>query len=282
MQKIDAIIPFYEGDKVLKLGQGTWNMGRNLLKRREEIDALRCGIDLGMSAIDTAEMYKNEQFIGETVKGIREKVFIISKVLPSNASRENTLKACEHSLQRLNTDYIDLYLLHWKGKYPFYETIEAMDRLVQDGKIRMWGVSNIDMPDMEEIDTLPCSGICAANQVLYNLTERNVEYDLIPWGQENAMPIIAYSPINEGKLLNFAVLQEIANRHNATPAQIALAWTIRLPWVMAIPKAGTVKHVQENFGSLDIKLSKEDLELLDLIFPPPTLKTFFLKQETIS
>ena len=272
MQKDDAMISFLEGDKVLKLGQGTWNMGRNPLKRESEAAALHCGIDLGMTVIDTAEMYENEQFIGDVVRSVREKVFIISKVLPTNASRENTIKACEQSLKKLNTNYIDLYLLHWKGKYPFSETIEAMEQLVQDGKIRMWGVSNIDTPDMESIDILPCSGRCAANEVLYNLTERNIEYDLIPWGQKKAIPIIAYSPIGEGELLKHPVLQEIADRHNATPAQIALAWTIRLPWVMAIPKAGTVKHVQENFKSLDIKLSVADLDLLDKTFPPPTCK----------
>lgn len=273
MGKADTMIKFCDGSKVLKLGQGTWNMGCNPLNRKTEETALRCGIDLGMNVIDTAEMYENEQFIGNVIKGIRENVFIVSKVLPTNASRENTIKACEQSLKRLSTDYIDLFLLHWKGKYPFSETIEAMNRLVEDGKIRMWGVSNIDTPDMKNIDTLPGSTLCAANEVLYNLTERTIEYDLIPWGQENAMPIIAYSPIAEGELLSHPVLRDIANQHNATPAQIALAWTIRLPWVMAIPKAGTVKHVQENFKSLDIKLSMEDLDLLDKTFPPPTCKT---------
>lgn len=269
----DKEITFFDGRKLLPLGQGTWNMGRNPLKRAREAEALLAGIELGMTMIDTAEMYDNEQFIGRTIRPVRDKVFLVSKVLPSHASYEGTIRACEGSLRRLGTDRIDLYLLHWKGPYPFEQTVEAMGELQQAGKIAMWGVSNIDLEDLERIDSVPCGcTICAADQVLYNLQNRGVEYDLIPWAQANKMPVIAYSPIGEGRLCDHPLLKRIAEKHGATPAQIALAWTIRQPWVMAIPKAADARHVSENFASLHLSLDAEDTRALDTAFPPPARK----------
>lgn len=265
-------ITFSNGDKVCAIGQGTWNMGRNPLREKEEAKALLSGIDLGMNMIDTAEMYGNEKFIGKIIKSCRDKVFLVSKVHPDNADYKGTIKACEESLRRLGTDTLDLYLLHWKSHYPLSETVEAMCRLQRDGKIRLWGVSNLDVDDMERIDDIPNGCGCDANQVLYNLQERGVEYDLIPYALQQDIPVIAYSPVGEGKLLKHPVLKNIAEKHNATPAQIALAWIIRNPGVITIPKAATVDHVKENFGSLFISLDAEDMELLDISFPAPQHK----------
>ena len=263
-------IKFSDDTELCSLGQGTWNMGRNPLKRKQETEALLTGIDLGMKMIDTAEMYANEEFIGKAIDGIRDKVFLVSKVLPENASIEGTIRACENSLRKLRTDRLDIYLLHWKGSLPFEDTIEAMTRLQREGKILRWGVSNIDVPDMEKIVAMPDGAACEANQVLYNLGERGVEFDLIPWSQSFQMPVIAYSPIAEGRLLKNPVLLKVAEKHDATPAQIALAWTIRLDGVMAIPKASSSAHVIDNFKALDIIFDEEDLHALDATFPPPT------------
>lgn len=265
-------ITFSDNKQICAIGQGTWNMGRNPLKKKEEATALLTGIELGMTMVDTAEMYNNEEFIGEIIKGLRDKVFLVSKVHPSNADYKGTIRACENSLRKLQTDYLDLYLLHWKGGYSFAETVDAMTELQRSGKIGLWGVSNIDLSDMEQIESLPGGSACDANQVLYNLQERGVEYDLIPWAQQYEMPVIAYSPIGEGRLITHPTLQKIAERHQATTAQIVLAWTIRQPWVMAIPKAATINHVQDNFKSLSIRLDAEDLRALDRAFPPPTYK----------
>jgi len=250
-------------------------MGDSDMHRKAELDALRTGIDLGMTLIDTAEMYGNgrsERLVGEAIQGQRDKVFLISKVLPSNASRQGTLKACENSLKRLQTDYLDMYLLHWQGRYPFEETVEAMLQLQQEGKIRDWGVSNMDVAEMEEFYSIPGGNTCAANQVVYNLTRRGIEYDLIPWCHEHNLPVIAYSPVEQGRLQNNKLLSEIARRHNASPTQIALAWVIRTPGVIAIPKAASAKHVEENFKSLSIALTTEDLEQIDSVFHAPTRK----------
>ena len=265
-------ITFANGDKVCSIGQGTWNMGRNPLWEKEESGALLTGIDLGMNMIDTAEMYGNERFIGRVIRPCRDKVFLVSKVHPDNAYYQGTIKACEESLRRLGTDHLDLYLLHWKSRHPLAETVEAMCRLQRDGKIRLWGVSNFDVDDMEHIDDIPNGCGCDANQVLYNLQKRGVEYDLIPYAQQRDIPVIAYSPVGEGTLLRHPVLQAIAEKHSATPAQIALAWIIRHPGVMAIPKASTALHVRENFGSISIKLDAEDIDMLDLSFPAPQHK----------
>ena len=263
-------IRFSDETEICALGQGTWNMGRNPLKRKQETEALLTGLDLGMTMIDTAEMYANEEFVGKVIEGRRNDVFLVSKVLPENASIEGTIRACERSLRKLNTDRLDLYLLHWKGHHPFEDTVEAMNRLVRDGKILRWGMSNIDVPDMEKIVEMPGGASCDANQVLYNLGERGVEYDLIPWSQEYYMPVIAYSPIAEGKLLKNPILGQMAEKHSVTPAQIALAWTIRLDGVMAIPKASSADHVKDNFKALDIVLDESDLRLIDSVFPAPT------------
>lgn len=265
-------IEFCDGARVCVLGQGTWNVGRNPMKRRQEEEAILTGLEFGMNMIDTAEMYGNEEFIGKMLNGRRDKAFLVSKVHPDNASLTGTVRACENSLRRLHTDFIDLYLLHWRSQYPISHTVEALSRLQRDGKIRMWGVSNLDAEDMKQIEELPNGCCCDADQVLYNLQERGVEYDLIPWAQNNEMPIIAYSPIGEGKLAKHPALLHIAAKHNATPVQIALAWTIRLPWVMAIPKASSVSHVEENYRSLEIELDSEDIALLDLSFPAPIRK----------
>lgn len=247
-------------------------MGKFPARRAEEIGALRTGIDLGLTVVDTAEMYENEELVGEAVRGCRDKVFLIDKVLPGNADYRGTKRACERSLHKLGTDRIDLYLLHWKGPHPFSETLRAMLELRQEGKIRYWGVSNIDVPDMEHIRALPGGDTCAADQVLYNLKERGVEYDLVPWCAERGMPVIAYSPIGEGSLANDGLLAEIAREHGATPARIALAWTMRHPGVMAIPKAGSAAHVRDNHRSLSIELTEEDCRRLDAAFPAPEHK----------
>lgn len=262
-------ITFRDGRQVCALGQGTWQMGR---RRDEEIRALRRGIDLGMTVIDTAEMYGNEELVGEAIRDCRDKVFLVSKVLPGNASYEGTKRACEHSLLRLGTEYIDLYLLHWKGRHPFSETVRAMVELQQEGKIARWWMSNLDVDDMKRILALPHGEDCAANQVLYNLAERGVEYDLLPWSRQQRMPVMAYTPLGEGRLRTHKVLTEIASRHNATSTQILLAWVLRLPGVMAIPKAGSVSHVEENHRSLDICLTDEDLREMDAAFPAPVRK----------
>lgn len=272
---MDHVLTFRDNQQVLALGQGTWNMGDSGSTRIEELKTLRTGIDLGLNVIDTAEMYgdgRSELLVGEAIEGRRDKVFIISKVLPSNASRHGTKEACEKSLRRLKTDYLDLYLLHWQGRHPFEETVEAMLALREEGKIKQWGVSNMDVEEMEKFYAIPGGMTCAADEVLYNLTRRGIEYDLIPWCEKNNVPIIAYSPVEQGRLLEHELLIKIAEKHHATSTQIALAWVIRNPGVVAIPKASTVKHVQENFKSLFIRLTDEDLEQLDKIFPAPDRK----------
>lgn len=265
-------VTFRNGQQVSALGQGTWHMGKNSLKKIEEITALQSGIDLGLKVLDTAEMYNNEELVGEAIKGLRDKVFLISKVLPSNASLQGTIQACERSLKKLKTDYLDLYLLHWQGSYPFNETVSAMIKLQQEGKIKQWGVSNMDVSEMEEFFALPQGNTCAADQVAYNLQTRGIEFDLLPWAKNKNMPVIAYSPIGEGNLVENKLLKEIAQKHQATSVQIALAWTMRNQGLIAIPKAGSVAHVKENYESLSIKLTSQDLELLDKLFPPPDKK----------
>lgn len=263
------------GETVPALGQGTWYMGEGRRPASEEAAALRLGLDLGMTLIDTAEMYASggaERVVAEAIRDRREEVFLVSKVLPSNASRKGTVAACEASLRRLGTDRLDLYLLHWRGGVPLAETVAGMEELIRAGKIRHWGVSNLDTDDMEELHALKGGAACATNQVLYNLTRRGIEWDLLPWCRENAMPIMAYSPIEQGRLLRHAALKEVATRHGATPAQVALAWVMRDPLVIAIPKAGDPEHVRENRAALDLRLTDHDLAALDLAFPPPSRK----------
>lgn len=263
------------GDAIPVLGQGTWFMGDDRRRRADEIAALRLGIDLGMSLIDTAEMYgggASEEVVGEAIAGRRDAVFLVSKVLPSNATREGVIAACERSLRRLGTDRLDLYLLHWRGGTPLAETLEGFQALAEAGKIRHWGVSNFDLSDMEELIGLPGGSAVQTNQVLYNLTRRGIEWDLLPWSRERGLPIMAYSPIEQGRLLGHPGLQSVADRHDATAAQMALAWLLRHDGVFAIPKAGTPRHVEQNRAALDLDLTEADLDALDQIFPPPTGK----------
>ncbi|MNJ87808.1 putative oxidoreductase [compost metagenome] len=260
------------GTAVPVLGQGTWYMGDEAHRRADEIASLRLGLDLGMTLIDTAEMYgdgASEKLVGEAIAGRRDEVFLVSKVLPSNASRSGTIAACERSLRRLGTDCIDLYLLHWRGRTPFAETIAAFEALQDAGKIRHWGVSNMDVDDMREIARAPGGDAMATNQVLYNLTRRGIEFDLLPQAQARGLPLMAYSPIEQGRLTEYPEVQDIADRHGVTPAQVALAWVLRQEGVIAIPKAATPEHVRENRAALELQLTAEDLEELDDMFPPP-------------
>jgi diketogulonate reductase-like aldo/keto reductase len=268
-------VAFPNGISVPALGQGTWYMGESSRSEAAEIKALQVGLDLGMSLIDTAEMYANggsEKVVGKAIVGRRSEVYLVSKVLPSNASKRGVPNACEASLRRLGTDYLDLYLYHWRGGPDFSETIEALERLVDQGKIKHWGVSNLDVEDMEEWVAEDAGDRVQTNQVLYNLTRRGIEFDLMPWLAKRNVPIMAYSPIEQGRLLRHPALAKIAERHNATSAQIALAWVLRNPQVIAIPKAGTEAHVRENRLSADIVLTASDLADLDAAFPPPTRK----------
>jgi diketogulonate reductase-like aldo/keto reductase len=265
-------IRFPDGTQVPALGQGTWMMAEQPAKRADELAALRAGIELGLTLIDTAEMYadgESERLVGEALRGLREQVFLVSKAYPQNASRQRLPQACEASLKRLGTDRLDLYLLHWRGRVPLAETVEAMEKLVEAGKILRWGVSNLDTPDLQEL--IAAGGAaCATDQVLYNLTRRSPEYDLLPWLTSRGMPVMAYSPIEQGRLLDNPKLQEIAVNLSATPAQVALAWVLRQEQLMAIPKAGSVAHVQENRAAAELHLSANDLAVLDAAFSRPS------------
>jgi diketogulonate reductase-like aldo/keto reductase len=268
--------PLPSGVRVPVLGQGTWHMGEDPRRRANEMAALRAGLDLGLSLMDTAEMYGDgtaEELVAEVVAGRRDEVFLVSKVLPGNASRQGVRRACERSLRRLGTDHLDLYLLHWRGRTPLEETLAAFEDLQRAGLILQWGVSNFDPADMQELAALPGGEAAATNQVLYNLTRRGVEYDLLPWCRERGVPVMAYSPVEQGRLLGHPVLEQIAREHGATPAQVALAWLLRQDGIIAIPKAGTTAHVQENRAALDVRLTADDLAALDRAFPPPTRAT---------
>jgi len=263
------------GEAVQVLGQGTWKMGEDSRRRADEVNALKLGLDLGLTLIDTAEMYASggaEEVVAEAIAGRRAEVFVVSKVLPSNASRAGVQRACENSLKRLRTDRIDLYLLHWPGSVPLAETVEAFEALKKAGKIRHWGVSNFDTDEMEDLAGLPNGGNVQTNQVLYNLSRRGPEFDLAPWCVKRGIPLMAYSPVEQGALARNARLEAVAARHNATAAQIALAWVMAQEGVIAIPKAGRQEHVRQNAAALDIKLTAEDLADLDRAFPPPTRK----------
>ena len=248
-------------------------MGEDPDRQQEELSALRTGLDLGMTLIDTAEMYgggSSEELVGEAISGRREEVFLVSKVLPSNASRQGTKEACERSLRRLATDRMDLYLLHWRGGSPLEETLAAFRELYEEGKILHWGVSNLDVSDLEELASLPGGSGLATDQILYNLTRRGPEHDLLPWCRERSVPVMAYSPVEQGRLLDYPELGEVADRHNATSAQVALAWLLRQDGLIPIPKAATGEHVRENRAALNLELTTEDLAALDQAFPPPT------------
>jgi diketogulonate reductase-like aldo/keto reductase len=261
------------GEAVPVLGQGTWGMAEHSSRRADEIAALRLGIDIGLTLIDTAEMYAGggaEELVGEAIVGRRDEVFLVSKVLPNHATHRGTIAACDASLRRINTDRLDLLLLHWRESTPLDETLEAFDALVRAGKIRHWGVSNFDVADMEELIDLPGGTFVATNQVLYNLTRRGIELNLLPWCRSRQIPITAYSPIERGRLVKRREIQRVAARQDATPAQIALAWVLRHPDVIAIPKSSHVDHVRENRLALDIQLTATDLAELDRAFPAPS------------
>jgi diketogulonate reductase-like aldo/keto reductase len=265
-----------DGTVVPALGQGTWHMGERGSVAKAEAAALRLGIDLGVTLIDTAEMYGNggaEEVVAEAIAGQRDKIFLVSKVYPHNASRDGVPAACERSLQRLKTDRIDLYLLHWRGSHPLAETVGAFEKLREAGKIRAWGVSNFDVNDMQELARLKAGAACATNQVIYHPDSRGIEYDLLPWCAEHRIPVMAYSPIGQaGRLLRSAALREVAKRHDATPAQIAIAWGLRHPHVISIPKAVDPGHVRENAAAGEIVLTEEDLAAIDAEHPPPRRK----------
>jgi diketogulonate reductase-like aldo/keto reductase len=259
------------GEKVPQLGQGTWRMGENARRREEEVAALKLGLDLGMTLIDTAELYgEAEMIVAEAVRGRRDQCFIVTKVLPENSTRAGTIAACERSLKRLKTDRIDLYLLHWRGRPRLDETLSGFEALLEAGAIRYWGVSNFDVGDMEELFALPGGEACATNQVLYNLRRRGIESGLLPWCRGRGVPIQVYSPIEQGRLVDGKALSAVAARHGVKPAQIALAWVLRHSDMMVIPKATNEVHVRENRAALDITLNKTDLAELDRAFPPPT------------
>lgn len=273
-------IRLQDGTLLPALGQGTWHMGEDRSMAKYEVAALQRGLELGMTVIDTAEMYGQggaESVVGKAIKGRRDEVFLVSKVYPHNAGGYALLESCEDSLRRLRTDCIDLYLLHWRGAFPFEQTIAGMEHLKAEGKIKLWGVSNLDVADMNEL--MGCKGAeaCAVNQVLYHLGSRGIEFDLLPWQRRQQMPIMAYSPLAQRgflrrELLDSPALQQVADGHNATIFQVLLAWTMRDGDVVTIPKATSLDHVEENAQAAEIVLTSEDLALLDSVFPPPTSK----------
>lgn len=260
------------GEAVPAVGLGTWRMGERTVEREREVAALRLGLDLGLRLIDTAEMYGDggaEQVVAEAVAGRRDEIFLVSKVYPHNATAAGCVEACERSLKRLRTDRIDLYLLHWRGGVPLAETLEGFARLVRAGKIRHWGVSNFDRSDMVELTSLAGGEAAQCNQVLYNLARRGVEFDLMPWLGERGMPLMAYSPIEQGRLASDRKLAAIARDLGATAAELALAWTLRRPGVIAIPKAVQAEHVRQIRRAAGLRLRPDDLAAIDRIFPPP-------------
>lgn len=264
-----------DGEAVPALGLGTWHMGERGADRAAEADALRCGIDLGMTLIDTAEMYASggaEEVVADAIRGRRDQVFLVSKVLPFNAGRNGTIEACEASLSRLEVEVIDLYLLHWPGSYPLDETLAGFDDLKRAGKIRHWGVSNFDTAEMQDLMAVDGGGACATNQVLYNLDRRGVEFDLLPWCGARSMPVMAYSPLEQGRIAGNPVLAEVAARHGVTETQAALAWVLDRDGVIAIPKAARLDHVRQDRAALDIRLTAGDRTALDGAFPPPSTK----------
>lgn len=275
-QPLSDVIPVTQlpsGKSIPILGQGTWRMGEDPRMKAAELKALRYGLDRGLTLIDTAEMYGNggaEVLISEAIAGRRDDVFIVSKALPTNARYKEIISACEHSLQRLKTDRIDLYLLHWRGTASLSETVDAFQELVFMGKILDWGVSNFDMASMHELIALPGGNAVATNQILYNPLRRGAEWDLIPWCHKRRMPIMAYSPLDEGGIVNHPVLIRLAKQLEVTPAQVVMAWLLRQPQIISIPKAIQLSHIDENLAALDIIFDEPMLEQIDQAFPAPT------------
>ncbi|WP_313124533.1 aldo/keto reductase [Pseudescherichia sp.] len=274
-------VQFADSQPLAAIGQGTWYMGENPRQRQNEVAALRAGLDLGLTLIDTAEMYADggaEVVVGEAIMGRRDEVFLVSKVYPWNAGGQKAIAACEASLRRLGTDYLDLYLLHWRGNYSLAETVAAMETLIRQGKIRRWGVSNLDYSDMQALWRVDGGQACVTNQVLYHLASRGIEFDLLPWCQQQHLPVMAYCPLAQAGrlrdgLLENATVREIAHGHDVSAAQVLLAWVISHKGVMAIPKAASVAHVKENAAALDLTLSADELSQLDRAFPAPGRKT---------
>jgi diketogulonate reductase-like aldo/keto reductase len=260
------------GQAMPVLGQGTWGMAEDPRRRGDEVAALRLGVELGMTLIDTAEMYADggaEILVGEAIAGQRDRVFLASKVLPNNASRTGAVQACERSLHRLGTDHLDLYLLHWRGPVPLDETVEAFTTLAERGMIRHWGVCNFDIADLHELISRTEGRAVESNQVLYNLARRRTEWDLLPMCQKAGLPIIAYSPLDHGSLLRHPVLAQVAARHAVRPAQVALAWLLQQKGVATIPKASNPQHTRENRAAIEVRLTPDDLVDLDRAFPAP-------------
>ena len=268
-------ITLRDGEVIPRLGMGTWHMGERPGSRAAEVAALRMGLDLGMNLIDTAEMYGEggaESVVGEAIRGWRESVFVVTKFYPHHASRRKLIAACDGSLAQLGGETIDLYLLHWRGTVPLEETVSTLEELVRVGKIQRWGVSNFDVADMEELVAVPGGERCAANQVLYNLAHRGLEFDLVPWCAKRRIPIMAYSPLDEGRLARHPALVAVGERLRVDAAQVALAWLLRKDNVISIPKAATIRHVRSDRAAADLLLDKAALELLDRAFPPPRRK----------
>jgi diketogulonate reductase-like aldo/keto reductase len=261
------------GDRFPALGQGTWRMAEDPAERDDELRSLRLGLDLGLTLIDTAEMYANgaaEELVADAIEGRRDEVFLVTKVLPANATRNGTKEACRRSLKRLRTDWIDLYLLHWRGRLPLEGTVEAFTELRAAGVIHHWGVSNFDAVDLAELITVAGGGQVETDQVLYNLSHRQAELELLRWCRDSGLPLMSYSPLDRGAVVESDVVVEVAEKHRASTAQVALAWVLRHDAVCAIPKASIPEHVRENARALELQLDSEDLRLLDEQFPPPS------------
>ena len=269
------LVTLPSGESVPSMGLGTWHMGERIGNPKTEVDALSRGLDLGATLIDTAEMYARggaERVVGSAIKGRRDDVFIVSKVLPHNASFDGTIRACENSLQRMEIESIDLYLLHWPGNHPLESTISAFEQLKTDGKIKHWGVSNFDTSDMQELYGIPEGKNCQINQVLYNLSRRGIEWDLLPWCRSKGLPIMAYSPIEQGRLLENKKLKALASEIGVSAAQLSIAWSIRKNDIITIPKASNLEHVSQNIDAWTIKLESTVLDELDRLFEPPVRK----------
>jgi len=277
---MSRVVTFADGTDLPAIGQGTWFMGEDAAQHHHEVAALQAGLERGLTLIDTAEMYADggaERVVGEALRGRRDQAFLVSKVYPWNASEVDAVEACERSLPRLNTDYLDLYLLHWRGNIPLEETLRAMQTLQQQGKIRRWGVSNFDSDDLHELLVEEGGAQCATNQVLYHLASRGIEYDLLPDCQQLAMPLMAYCPLAQAgrlraELMSHPTLTRIAQQKGISMAQLLLAWVIRKEGVMAIPKASSIAHVNDNAAALEVVLNSEELALINQAFPPPATK----------
>lgn len=260
------------GEAIAALGQGTWGLAEDPRRRRDEVDALRLGLDIGLTVIDTAESYADggaEELVGEAIAGRRDEVFLITKVAPTNANHIDTIAACDRSLHRLGTDRIDLYLLHWRGDTPLHETVTAFAELVAEGKIRYWGVSNFDLTDMTDLAQVPGGGEVTVNQVLHNLSRRGIEFDLLPWCADRGIPVMAYAPLEQGRLLTHPVVVQVASALGSTPAQVALAWLLHQDDVATVSRSSRASHVRQNRAAIDLFLPDRYLAKLELAFPPP-------------